>query len=114
MSGVGCPVSEHLSGGASSTEPQHPQRANDFHGQTLLPSAPRRGLKLVINSHLTKRTTMTCRYAHKRVALLFTVVQAAPTIRVIDWPQKEVAFDHRFRQGNAVGKSQWEKAHANK
>ena len=58
---------------------------------------------------------MTCRYAHKRVALLFTVVQAAPAIRVIDWPQKEVmAIDQRARHGNAGGKSQLKKAHANK
>ena len=58
---------------------------------------------------------MTCRYAHKRVALLFTVVQAAPTIRVIDWPQKEVmTIDHRPRHENGGGKSQLEKAHANK
>ena len=29
---------------------------------------------------------MTCRYAHKRVALLFTAVQTAPVAQVIDWP----------------------------
>jgi hypothetical protein len=31
---------------------------------------------------------MTCRYAHKRIAVLFTMVQSVPAARVIDWPQK--------------------------
>jgi hypothetical protein len=58
---------------------------------------------------------MTCRYAHKRVALLFNVVQSAPTIRVIEWPQKEAAtFESRVRNAGSNGKSQLEKVHANK
>lgn len=44
---------------------------------------------------------MTCRYAHKRVALLFTAVQTAPTARVIDWPSRSRgtsnSAEHRAR-----------------
>jgi hypothetical protein len=41
---------------------------------------------------------MTCRYAHKRVATLFTLVQAMPAARVIDWPQKSIhAAELRLR-----------------
>src|ERR1051325_3149856 len=35
------------------------------------------------------QTVMTCRYAHKRIATLFTVVQATAAARVIDWPQRQ-------------------------
>jgi len=31
---------------------------------------------------------MTCRYAHKRIATLFTAVQYPAAARVIEWPQK--------------------------
>ena len=53
--------------------------------------------------------TMTCRYAHKRVALLFTLVQATPAVRVIDWPQKPATTqDFRVRGVTNNGKSQRE------
>jgi hypothetical protein len=70
------------------------------------------GLKSVTQINETKR--MTCRYAHKRVALLFTAVQVTPAVRVIDWPQKASNVnDPRIRAAN-TGKSQQETAHANK
>jgi hypothetical protein len=57
---------------------------------------------------------MTCRYAHKRVALLFTAVLTAPAIRVIDWPQKQpAALDQRNRRAINTGKSAKEIIHAN-
>lgn len=57
---------------------------------------------------------MTCRYAHKRIATLFTVVQATPAARVIDWPIKTShAIDQRGR-ASVTGKSQRETVYANK
>ena len=58
---------------------------------------------------------MTCRYAHKRVALLFTVVQTTPAARVIEWPQKvSGSAEHRARILAADGKSQREAIYADK
>ena len=58
---------------------------------------------------------MTCRYAHKRVALLFTVIQTMPAARVIDWPQKANSLtDARTRGAANHGKSSRETTYANK
>jgi hypothetical protein len=58
---------------------------------------------------------MTCRYAHKRVALLFTAVQTTPVARVIDWPQKASnSAEHRARVMAAGGKSPREVPYADK
>ena len=57
---------------------------------------------------------MTCRYAHKRVALLFTAVQAIPAAQVIHWPQKVGhSAEHRLRSA-AGAKSPREAANADK
>jgi hypothetical protein len=57
---------------------------------------------------------MTCRYAHKRIATLFTMVQATPAVRVIDWPTRTSStIDQRGRAGLS-GKSQREIVYANK
>jgi hypothetical protein len=57
---------------------------------------------------------MTCRYAHKRVATLFTLVQATPAARVIDWPQKlNNGSEQRARTG-LNGKPPREANYANK
>jgi hypothetical protein len=57
---------------------------------------------------------MTCRYAHKRIATLFTLVQTMPSARVIDWPQKlNSAAELRARSG-LNGKSSREASYANK
>jgi hypothetical protein len=58
---------------------------------------------------------MTCRYAHKRVALLFTAVQITPAARVIDWPQKASFHPDQRARGIAVSsKSSREASYANK
>ena len=55
---------------------------------------------------------MTCRYAHKRIALLVTAVQTPVANRVIAWPQK---INGSIERGRVVaGKSQREGNYANK
>jgi hypothetical protein len=58
---------------------------------------------------------MTCRYGHKRVALLFTLVQATTAARVIDWPQKLTSHsEQKARVSNTNDKSTREVSYANK
>jgi len=57
---------------------------------------------------------MTCRYAHKRVATLFTLVQATPTARVIDWPQKLNNLSEQRVRSGLNGRSIREASYANK
>jgi len=61
---------------------------------------------------------MTCRYGHKRVALLFTLVQATAAARVIEWPKKLILNgEQRNRVSNGSNKSQadtTETSYANK
>jgi hypothetical protein len=58
---------------------------------------------------------MTCRYGHKRVALLFTLVQATAAARVIEWPQKLTATaEQKGRVSSANDKSTREVSYANK
>ena len=72
----------------------------------------RDGMKAV--TQLSETKAMTCRYAHKRVAMLFTAVQNPPTARVIDWPQKASnSAEHRARL-MAGDKSPREVAYADK
>ena len=59
-------------------------------------------------------TNMTCRYAHKRIATLFTVVQATPAARVIEWPIKGVSTAEQRAKGGMMGKSQRETLYASK
>jgi hypothetical protein len=57
---------------------------------------------------------MTCRYAHRRIVTLFTMVQITPAARVIDWPTKvHGAIAQRGRTGIS-GKSSREAVYANK
>jgi hypothetical protein len=57
---------------------------------------------------------MTCRYAHKRIATLFSAVQAPVAARIIEWPQKlHASLDQRGRAA-ANGKSQREGIYASK
>jgi hypothetical protein len=57
---------------------------------------------------------MTCRYAHKRIATLFTAVQAPVAARVIEWPQKSVvSLEARLRPA-LTAKSQREGVYASK
>jgi len=55
---------------------------------------------------------MTCRYAHKRVALLFTAIQAPVSARVIEWPHKSSNAELRIR--SVSGKPQREGSYASK
>jgi len=57
---------------------------------------------------------MTCRYGHKRVALLFTLVQATAAARVIDWPQKLSSHADKIRPSQLQGKPQRETTYENK
>jgi hypothetical protein len=58
---------------------------------------------------------MTYRYGHKRVALLFTLVQATAPAQVIEWPQKLILnAEPKGRVSNTCGKSQHEASYANK
>lgn len=57
---------------------------------------------------------MTCRYGHKRVALLFTMVQATPVARVIEWPQKPSVNGEPKVRTASPGKSQQEISYASK
>jgi hypothetical protein len=56
---------------------------------------------------------MTCRYAHKRVATLFTLIQAMPAARVIDWPQKSINSSESRARTSLNGKPR-ETSYANK
>ena len=57
---------------------------------------------------------MTCRYAHKRVALLLTAVHPnAVAGRVIEWPQRMKNMAERAR-ANAGPKSSAEASYASK
>jgi len=57
---------------------------------------------------------MTCRYAHKRIATLFTLVQATVAARVIHWPQKQSTIPDYRNRTNFSGKSQPEANYASK
>jgi hypothetical protein len=61
----------------------------------------------------TNQNTMTCKYAHRRVSTLFTMVQATPAARVIDWPQPSQS-DRRIRATAQADKSTREAVYANK
>lgn len=62
---------------------------------------------------LATKHPMTCRYAHRRIATLFTLVQAVPAARVIDWPQP--SQDKRSRAAHEeLNKSAREVSDANK
>ena len=57
---------------------------------------------------------MTCRYAHKRIALLFTVIHETPAARVIEWPQASQGHtaERRQRQVSTETKSEQEESYA--
>ena len=59
---------------------------------------------------------MTYRYGHKRVALLFTMVQAtAAAARVIEWPQKlTLNTEQKGRVSTTNSKLEREVSYANK
>ncbi|HWN97539.1 MAG TPA: hypothetical protein VNT99_21095 [Methylomirabilota bacterium] len=58
---------------------------------------------------------MTCRYGHKRVALLFTAVQATASASVISWPQKLAgSSEQRPRVSPTGGKPNREASYAGK
>ncbi len=57
---------------------------------------------------------MTCRYAHKRVALLFTAVQSTTAARVINWPQKLTSTTEHRNRVPASNKPQQEMTYASK
>ena len=57
---------------------------------------------------------MTCRYAHKRVAVLFTVFQETPAARVLEWPQpsQTQAVEKRERETTETTKLEEEESYA--
>jgi hypothetical protein len=63
---------------------------------------------------LHENQVMTCRYAHKRVALLFTAVQTPVTARVIEWPQKLNSTAEARPRALTSGKSPREGSYASK
>lgn len=68
----------------------------------------------ICDALMRTKNNMTCRYAHRRVLTLFTVVQqATPAARVIDWP-KHSPSDKRLRHASTTDKSQPEATYEDK
>lgn len=71
------------------------------------------GPELVTQSNQNR--PMTCRYAHRRVALLFTAMEGTSAARVINWPQKSNSHaEARVRAASGNGKSQRGTVYASK